>query len=198
MEKSLKLKILCTVSAFLLIAFALSPKPGNASFDGEILRFHVIANSDSEEDQTLKLKVRDHVLEVFESIRDECTNAKDTEKAAIRHASLLREAALDVINEEGYDYDVTVSFGVFPFPEKSYGNITLPQGNYNAVRIVIGEGKGQNWWCVMYPPLCFVNESAQFDEKALSSLSEETRKKITSKPKINVKFKLVELFREIF
>ena len=197
-DKSLKKKIICTICAFLLIAFSLVSFPGKAAFDGEILRFHVIANSDSPEDQALKLKVRDRVLEVFKSIENECTNAKDAEKAAIRHSSLLREAALDVIDSEGYNYNVTVNCGIYPFPQKSYGNVTLPEGNYNAVRVVIGEGKGQNWWCVMYPPLCFVNETAAFDNEALGSLSEETRNQITQKPKINVRFKFMELFNSIF
>ncbi len=182
---------LCVITVFFL-----SPKKEAAAFDGEILRFHVIANSNSPQDQALKLKVRDRVLEVFKTL--EFNNASDAEKAAVRHSSLLREAALDVIDEQGFSYNVTVSCGIYPFPQKSYGNITLPQGKYNAVRVIIGEGKGENWWCVMYPPLCFVNETAKFDSKALSSLSEETRKKITEKPEIKVEFKLAELFKKYF
>lgn len=166
------------------------------AFDGEILRLHVIANSNSPQDQALKLKVRDRVLEVFKTLDFE--NADDAEKVAVRHSSLLREAALDVIDEEGFQYNVTVTCGVFPFPQKSYGMVTLPQGKYNAVRVVIGEGKGENWWCVMYPPLCFIDETVEFDEKTLSSLSEKTKKQITQKPGIKVKFRIEEIFRKIF
>lgn len=198
MTKFQKLKVICAVSAFLLIAFAIGSIPGKAAFDGEILRFHVIANSNSPSDQALKLKVRDRLLEVFGTLEDNCTNAKDAEKAAIRHSSLLREAAIDLISSEGYDYDVTVNCGISEFPTKSYGNVTLPKGRYNAVRVIIGEGKGENWWCVMYPPLCFVDETAEFDSKALSSLSAETLEQITSKPEIKVKFRLAEIFKKLF
>ena len=185
--------IICIAAAFMLICIFIPPVQQTAAFDGEILRFHVIANSDSACDQALKLKVRDHVLEVWKSISAECNSADRAEQAAIRNISLLREAALDIIDAEGFNYNVTVSCGVYPFPVKSYGNVTLPAGNYNAVRIVIGEGKGKNWWCVMYPPLCLINETAEFDQKALGNLSEETKRKILKRPEIQVKFKCAEL-----
>ena len=189
------LKIL---SAFVFALVCIMPGGADAvNFDGEILRFHVLANSNSESDQELKLKVRDHVLEVWKTLGKSADSADDAQNIAIKELTLLREAALDIVNEEGYDYDVTVSCGVYPFPEKSYGNVTLPEGNYNAIRVVIGEGKGDNWWCVMYPPLCFVEETAVFDKEELEGLSPETRRKITKNPDITVKFKIAEVLKNL-
>ena len=189
------LKIL---SAFIFALVCILPGGANAvNFDGEILRFHVLANSNSRDDQELKLKVRDNVLKVWKNIGKNAGNACDAENIAIKELSLLREAALDIVNEERYHYDVPVSCGVYPFPQKSYGNITLPEGNYNAIRVVIGEGKGDNWWCVMYPPLCFVNETAVFEKDALSGLSSDTISEITENPKINVKFKITEVIKNL-
>lgn len=190
-----KISLFCILCALTLaVVFPFANKKA-AAFDGEILRLHVIANSNSPQDQALKLKVRDRILEVFKTL--DFSDAVEAEQQAICHSSLLREAALDVVDAEGYDFDVTVNCGVYPFPQKSYGNITLPKGNYNAVRVVIGEGKGNNWWCVMYPPLCFIDEAVRFDDKSLSALSEETRRLITEKPQINVEFKIAELIKKI-
>jgi stage II sporulation protein R len=190
--------ILKIISAFVFALVCILPGGADAvNFDGEILRFHVLANSNTKEDQELKLKVRNKVLHEWKTLGKSAENAKDAENIAIKELSLLREATLDVIDEEGYDYDVSVSCGVYPFPQKSYGNVTLPEGNYNAIRVVIGEGKGDNWWCVMYPPLCFVKETAVFEDDALSGLSSKTISKITGTPQINVKFKLTEILKNL-
>ncbi len=189
------LKIL---SAFVFALVCIVPRgAGAVNFDGEILRFHVLANSNSKADQELKLKVRDHVLEVWKTLGKNAKSACDAENIAIKELSLLREAALDIVNNEGYNYDVTVSCGVYPFPKKSYGNVTLPEGNYNAIRVVIGEGKGDNWWCVMYPPLCFVKETAVFEEDSLKGLSPDTRSKITGDTDIEIKFKIAEVIKNL-
>ena len=196
-KKSFITNIMCVLIAFGLTVSTLGTEKSRASFDGEILRFHVIANSNSPEDQALKLKVRDSVLAAFRNISKGAENAAEAEKEAIRNLSYIREIAIDTVSLAGYDYDISVNCGVYPFPKKSYGNITLPAGNYKAVRIVIGEGEGKNWWCVMYPPLCFVDETTEFDEKALASLSEETRKKITEGPNIRFRFALPDLIKKL-
>ncbi|MDP4118526.1 MAG: stage II sporulation protein R [Bacillota bacterium] len=188
------LRLICFFTAAALTLSTIPALGAHIAFDGEILRFHVIANSDTAQDQALKLKVRDHVLEVSKSIFSNASNARDAENAAIANLTLLREAALDVINEEGFTYNVTVSCGVYNFPIKSYGTVTLPAGNYNAVRIVIGKGEGHNWWCVMYPPLCFIKENAKFPAKTLASLSNATRSQICDPPKIKIKWKIAEIF----
>jgi len=123
----------------------------------KLIRFHVIANSDGEEDQALKLKVRDEVLKYIQP------KLKDSESIEISREILKKEneniinLAKEVIEENGYDYSVESTLSREYFPVKTYGNITLPQGEYEAYRIIIGSGEGKNWWCVMFPPICFVD-----------------------------------------
>ncbi len=123
----------------------------------KLIRFHVIANSDNESDQALKLQIRDKVLQY---ISPKLNNSKSIEESRkildIENENILN-IAKEVINENGYSYDVESTLSKEYFPVKTYGNITLPQGKYEAYRIVIGSGEGQNWWCVMFPPLCFVD-----------------------------------------
>lgn len=123
----------------------------------KLIRFHVIANSDSESDQALKLQIRDKVLQY---ISPKLNNSKSIEESRqildIENENILN-IAKEVINENGYSYDVESTLSKEYFPVKTYGNITLPQGKYEAYRIIIGSGEGQNWWCVMFPPLCFVD-----------------------------------------
>jgi len=122
-----------------------------------LIRFHVIANSDNVSDQALKLQIRDKVLQY---ISPKLNNSKSIEESRkildIENENILN-IAKEVINENGYSYDVESTLSKEYFPVKTYGNITLPQGKYEAYRIVIGSGEGQNWWCVMFPPLCFVD-----------------------------------------
>ncbi len=123
----------------------------------KLIRFHVIANSDNESDQALKLQIRDKVLQY---ISPKLNNSKSIEESRkildIENENILN-IAKEVINENGYSYDVESTLSKEYFPVKTYGNITLPQGKYEAYRIIIGSGEGQNWWCVMFPPLCFVD-----------------------------------------
>jgi len=137
-------------------------------FASQLIRFHVIANSDSLEDQTLKLHVRDVIVK---EMKDRFTGAGDRQEAEIivkQSLQEIQELAARQIKREGKDYPVAVMVGDYDFPIKTYGNLTLPAGNYHAVRVVIGEGKGKNWWCVLFPPLCFVDsvESLGQNEKA--------------------------------
>ncbi|BDF03306.1 stage II sporulation protein R [[Clostridium] hylemonae] len=128
---------------------------------GEVFRFHVLANSDSEEDQALKLKVRDAVLAYMKSdMKDETTgepSAEDTKQWAQRHLGDIEEKAGEIIREEGYSYGVKANVQVCHFPDKTYGDITFPEGDYEALRIEIGKAEGHNWWCVLYPNLCFMS-----------------------------------------
>lgn len=124
-----------------------------------VLRLHVIANSDDPNDQALKLQVKDEVVKMM---RKEFANVKDVDEArhlAIQRAPKIKAAAERVIAEQGYAYPVNVYVGECDFPTKVYGNLVLPQGRYQAVRVVIGEGQGKNWWCVLFPPLCMVSTS---------------------------------------
>lgn len=123
----------------------------------KLIRFHVIANSDGELDQELKLKVRDEVLEYIQPILRESASLEESREILRDKDDEILAIADKVIADNGYSYKVESTLSKEYFPVKTYGNITLPQGEYEAYRIVIGSGEGQNWWCVMFPPICFVD-----------------------------------------
>lgn len=125
----------------------------------KIIRFHVIANSDSKEDQALKLKVRDEVLKYIAPKLSKSKNIDESRKIILKNDKNIKKIAEDVIKKNNKHYSVKTTLSNENFPVKEYGNITLPEGNYEAYRIIIGSGKGHNWWCVMFPPLCFVDIS---------------------------------------
>ncbi|WP_346936272.1 stage II sporulation protein R [Clostridium sp.] len=141
---------------------------------GKLIRFHVIANSDSEKDQSLKLKVRDKVLEYVQPLLKDSKNIEESREILNKENEKILEIARVVIKENGYDYSVESTLGKENFPVKTYGNITLPQGEYEAYRIIIGTGEGQNWWCVMFPPICFVDITK--GEVAYEETEEEMKK----------------------
>ncbi len=197
-NKALILEISCFAAMVLAIVFSGSL----SSFETEckeirsgVFRLHVIANSDSAEDQALKLKVRDALLEQSGEIFQN-EKAKDgAEKAACKNLGLLLKTAEKTIHENGMDYPVSVSVGKSRFPTRVYENITLPAGEYDALRVVIGEGKGKNWWCVMFPALCL---PAAEKEKELSDvLSPGGQALVQSKPKYEIRFWLIEKIEEL-
>lgn len=169
-----------------------------------VFRLHVIANSDEKEDQELKLKVRDNVLSYMNKICENVTTKEDAILIANEHIDEFKEIALNTIHENGYDYSVNVRIGNFSFPTKTYGDISLPAGLYDALRIEIGEANGQNWWCVMFPPLCFVDVSSGIvpddsKETMKDNLSDEEFSLISDNEDSNVKFKfkLIEWFQNV-
>lgn len=169
-----------------------------------VFRLHVIANSDEKEDQELKLKVRDNVLSYMNKICENVTTKEDAILIANEHIDEFKEIALNTIHENGYDYSVNIRIGNFSFPTKTYGDISLPAGYYDALRIEIGEAKGQNWWCVMFPPLCFVDVSSGIvpddsKETMKDNLSDEEFSLISDNEDSNVKFKfkLIEWFQNV-
>lgn len=123
----------------------------------EVFRFHVLANSDSKEDQALKMKVKERVLSYMKEELPESESADITKKWANEHIEEIEEIAYQTIVDEGYDYGVNVKVTECYFPEKRYGDVVFPAGDYEALRIEIGEAEGQNWWCVLYPNLCFID-----------------------------------------
>lgn len=146
-----------------------------------ILRLHVIANSNTVGDQALKLKVRDEILAFMEK-QEDLKTAEDTRSFVEDNRRSLEKIAEGVIASEGYDYPARASIGVRYIPEKTYGDITFPSGNYEALNITLGEGRGENWWCVLFPPLCLLEEGT---EPGDDSLTEEER--------LRLKWKIVEL-----
>lgn len=207
-ETQLNLPRVCAVFAGLLLLFsALLTYAHNtqAELSGSVLRLHVIADSNTATDQALKLKVRNRILKESEKFLIHTDDRSEAIRTMRAHISEMEQAAQDEVRRNGYSYPVQVEVGQFPFPTKSYGNVMLPAGRYDAVRVKIGSGQGENWWCVMFPPLCFVNGVAELppeSEKQLKeSLSAEEYKLITGQSDgelpVQVKFKLVELFGKL-
>ena len=162
---------------------------------------HVLANSDSQEDQNLKYLVRDNILNYIQEISNGITSKSEIIEIIKSHSSEIHEIATKTIEENGYNYPVSISIGNFAFPTKKYGDITLPAGLYDAVRVEIGSAKGQNWWCVMFPPLCFVDTTSGIvpeNSKKLiqDNLSQEEYNLISKDTSsVKVKFKIVELLQ---
>ena len=125
----------------------------------QLIRFHVIANSDKDEDQNLKLEVKNKVIDYLYPYLNASQSLDESRKIINDKMYEVKNLAEQVIKDNNYKYGVKVELSRENFPEKSYGKITLPQGNYEAFRIIIGAGQGKNWWCVMFPPLCFVDET---------------------------------------
>ena len=166
-----------------------------------VFRLHVLANSDSEEDQSLKIKVRDELLKYMNSISSNCTTKEEAISVAESHKEEFQKIAENTIKENGYDYSVKINIGNFYFPTKNYGDISLPAGLYDALRVEIGEAKGQNWWCVMFPSLCFIDVSSgvvddEAKEELENNLDDESYEIIsdTKHSEIKFKFKLIEFF----
>ncbi len=165
------------------------------SIEKDVLRLHILANSDSAEDQSLKIKVRNSVIENESDIFDGVGNVTAAKEKVIRNYDRIKASAQKVIREEGYDYPVSVRIEKTYFPTRHYESFTLPAGYYEALRIVIGEGKGHNWWCVMYPPLC-VGSAAQV-KKEYSKLPDREKKLITSNPRYDIRFKTYEIYKKL-
>lgn len=166
-----------------------------------VFRLHVIANSDSPEDQNLKYLVRNELLKYMSELTQNITSKEEAIKLAKTHETDFYEIARKTIQENGYDYDIKINIGNYYFPSKSYGDISFPAGYYDSLKVEIGEASGQNWWCVMFPPLCFVDISTgivpnESKEKIKTNLPNEEYALIseTNNLSINFKFKLIELF----
>lgn len=174
----------------------------SSGISDSVFRLHVIANSDSDEDQALKLKVRDSLLEYMNSLCSSTSSKEEAMRIANEHIDDFTKIAQDVIAQNGYDYSVDVSVGSCDFPTKEYGDVSLPAGTYDALRVKIGSASGHNWWCVLFPPLCFVDVSSgivpdESKEILHDTMSDEEYDLVTSSDsdsELTFKFKLVEFF----
>lgn len=160
---------------------------------GEVFRFHVLANSDSEEDQALKRKVRDAVLNYMKKEFPESENVAETKMWVEGHLPEIRQAAEAMIAAEGEAYPVTAEVARCNFPDKTYGDVTFPAGEYDALRILIGKAKGHNWWCVLYPNLCFMDSvhavvPDEGKEKLKKVLTDEEYELVTNRVDFKVKW----------
>ena len=177
----------------------------NEDLSNNVFRLHVIANSNSNEDQDLKYKVRDKLIEYMKSLTTNISSKEEVIKIANNHISDFESIAKEVITENGFDYDVKVEIGNFSFPTKQYGDISFPAGFYDALKVEIGSAKGQNWWCIMFPPLCFVDVTSgivpeESKENLQDNLGEEEYDIISNTENseiVNFKFKIVEFFENL-
>ena len=207
MKKKLNFIFILTILVFIYIAllsFNYS-KAISSNLSDSVFRLHIIANSDSSADQELKLKVRDKIIEYMNTLTSNSSDKKDVISIVNNHLDSFKEIALNTIKENGYNYDVNIEIGNFNFPTKTYGDISFPAGNYDALKIEIGDAIGQNWWCVLFPPLCFVNSSTgvvpddskntlkeNINSESYEIISEGNKSKNTSD--IKIKFKIIEFF----
>ncbi len=180
-------------------------KSAGADIANSVVRLHVVANSNSNADQKLKLAVRDRILRDTSHIFNQSANPNKALSLARENTDYIKTIAEDEIRRCGFKHNVSVVVGKTVFPTKTYGNIALPKGRYNAVNIRIGAAKGENWWCVMYPPLCFtdgiVSVSKDAQEQLKENLSPSEYQLITESSEsvpVEIKFKIVELFQNLF
>ncbi len=199
MKSKLLSVVLITVGVLLL--FGLLPVHGESEIYDTVVRLHVLANSDSEEDQALKLKVRDAVLEVTSPLLQNCKTQEEAEAVIRQNAGAIQSAADAVILAEGYHYPVRLQLGIEEYPERSYDGICFPAGDYLSLRVCIGAAEGQNWWCCLFPPLCVGASAvspAQAEDSFISVGLTPSQYKIitqTDRPVYKVRFKLLEIFR---
>ena len=215
--ENIRKRILISVSILIVMILAITVVIGNEirkidactyDYREKLIRFHVIANSDSEDDQELKLKVRDAVIAYLEPKLEKSSSIEESEEIIKGEYKNLEKISKNIIDENGYTYNVAIGLKYSYFPAKQYSSVVLPAGEYKALKIVIGEGKGKNWWCVMFPPLCFLDEEngiidEKTDKKLQEILSPEEYDLIMAKDKSEVKdlkfkFKIIEVLQGIF
>ena len=200
--------ILTLLAIFILISAISYVDAVSNNISDSVFRLHVIANSDSDKDQKLKLKVRDEVISYLQPKLENSNSIEESEKIIKNEYKTLENISKKVISKNGYNYTVKVGLEYSNFPAKQYSSVVLPAGKYKALRIIIGEGKGKNWWCVMFPPLCFIDDQngiidEKTDKKLKEVLTEEEYDLIMAKNKNEVKnlefkFKITEVFQNIF
>lgn len=205
--KNIFFKLIFTLFLLFLFIFVSAKSYSNAmskSISDKFLRLHVIANSDSTEDQLLKYKIRDAILEYMEPILKNATSKEEALSLLKNSQNELKIIAQEIISDNNFNYEVTISIGNYYFPTKEYSNFILPNGYYDALQIKIGKASGQNWWCVMFPSLCITDSSCNFTDSSedflQNNLSSEEYKVLYNDPenqKLKIKFKLIELFENM-
>lgn len=188
------LTVLITLT-LLITTLAVLPVHGESEIYSNVLRLHVIANSDSEDDQNLKLLVRDAVLAEAQILLCNVYDRTKAEETVMQNIEILRSVAEKTVLDNGYDYPVAIELGEEEYPTKNYESCSFPAGEYTSLRILIGEAAGQNWWCVLFPPLCL---SAATDADAFASvgITDNQYQIITDSEstKYKIRFKILESF----
>ena len=196
-----KLLTLFALIAFIFIFLTLLPVHGEEKIYDNVLRLHVLANSDSDEDQALKLKVRDSILEAATPVMQGAESREDAAKAITDAIPTLTEVARRTISESGFDYPVRIELCEEEYPTKSYESFCFPSGEYLSLRVLIGEAEGANWWCVLFPPLCLsaaTDKSSAEDAFIAVGLTDEQYKIITETDSgtYQVRFKILETIED--
>lgn len=185
---------------FVFTVLSLLPVNGEGEIYDNVVRLHVIANSDSEKDQSLKLLVRDRILEIVSS-GEEYMSVDEAVLGIDNMKEYLVSESKKVLMEHGCSDDVRIELGFEEYPVRYYDNFVLPEGKYTSLRVIIGSGEGKNWWCVLYPPLCTASSEAECEEEFLAAgFSSEQYQLIKqdSKPKYKVRFRILEIISEAF
>ena len=184
-----------TVATILTILYTMIPFSAEcSSVSNEVFRLHILANSDSDCDQNLKLKVRDAVLDYTKNIFKYADSITNAEKLTDENLQKIADRAKKVVEKNGYNYSVKAQIKEMYFDTRYYGNITMPSGKYKALRITIGKGEGHNWWCVMYPCVC-VGASTNYN--SLKENTTDTEYSIMVNGDYKYQFKIVEIFQKI-
>ncbi|MCX7715076.1 MAG: stage II sporulation protein R [Clostridia bacterium] len=200
-------KVICSIAIGFLVAIfaAIYSSDVQANLSNNLVRLHIIANSDSETDQEIKLKVRDRIIYEMSDCFSSGQSTQECKTIIQSNIDRITEIANDELKKNNLPYTATAVYGNFEFPTKVYENITLPPGKYEAVRVILGNGYGKNWWCVMFPPLCFVDETkgsmdAESNEMLEQNLNDQSYEIITnadpSHLDVEVKFKIVEIMQK--
>lgn len=184
--------VLISVATFFTLN-SLIPTANEYEIYDSCVRLHVLANSNSDEDQEVKLKVRDRILSEISTY--EPKSKEEALKMVEENKKKLEEIAKDELGKNGFDYDVEIDIGLEDYPTRNYEDFSLPSGTYTSVRVLLGDGEGENWWCVLYPPLC-TSSAIKYDDEACIDvgLTKDQYSLITqSSGKYKVKFKILEL-----
>ena len=203
--KRWKGRLLLFLPVFFAAVLFFSQAAAAGRIKDKVLRLHVIANSDSEEDQALKLKVRDQVLATLKPLLENAEDRSSSEAIVRAHLSEVEAAARETAWQEKPGENVHAELTNTRFPEKTYGDCTFPAGNYDALRITIGEAKGKNWWCVLFPSLCFVDTvhgvvPEESKELLKNVLTEEEYESLFTpgKSEYKVRWKAAEIWQSLF
>ena len=196
-----KALILTLTVCILILVLGVLPVHGESELYDNVLRLHVLANSDGDEDQALKLKVRDAVLAESQSLFVECSTREEAIELVKSNLPAFEEIARQTLRAEGCDDSVRVELGEEVYPTRTYESLCFPSGSYLSLRIILGEGEGENWWCVLYPPMCLSAASAkatQEDAYISVGFTGEQYRIITETdtPRYRVRFRILEVMEE--
>lgn len=194
MNKGFKLFSVLFLSAIIAFSYISPFIKTSENISDEVFRLHILANSDSDEDQALKLKVRNAVLSCGEPLFKNCGSLSEAVEIGRNNTELFKNAAQKCIMDNGYDYPVNVYVDKEYFNTRKYNQITMPGGVYNALKIEIGQAKGHNWWCVMFPAICLPSVS---ENEINQYLSDDEIELLNSGNKYRIKFKIVEIYEKL-